>query len=433
MREARIWRQVLGVEKTVIEGVDFDATAVAVIVAVRPQARARSRCGVCGRRSPGYDGGTGRRRWRGPDCGLVRTFIEADAPRVSCREHGVTVAAVPWARHRAGHTYSFDQTVAWLATHTSKAATCEVMRTAWRTVGAIVDRVWADTAPARDPLAGLRRIGIDEISYKKGHKYLTVVVDHDSGRLVWAAPGRDAATLSGFFDRLGPERCAKITHVTSDAAGWIGSVVARYCPDAIRCADPFHVVAWATEALDAVRRAAWNRARATETASRGGGWKPRRRPKAGPAQTVKRSRWALLKNPDTLNAQQRATLRWIELHDPVLHRAYLLKETLRLIFQLPAEQAATELDRWIGWARRSRIPAFVALQKSIRAHKPAILAAIEHGLSNGRIESVNTKIRLITRRGFGFHTPEAVIALAMLSLGGARPQLPGRTHPRMSQ
>ena len=150
----------------------------------------------------------------------------------------------------------------WLATHTSKAATCELMRTAWRTVGAIVDRVWADTAPARDPLAGLRRIGIDEISYKKGHKYLTVVVDHDSGRLVWAAPGRDTATLSEFFDLLGPERCAKITHVTSDAAGWIGSVVTRYCPDAIRCADPFDVVAWATEALDAVRRAAWNRARA---------------------------------------------------------------------------------------------------------------------------------------------------------------------------
>ena len=121
------------------------------------------------------------------------------------------------------------------------------------------------------------------------------------------------------------------------------------------------------------------------------------------------------------------------MHDPVLHRGYRLKEGLRLILQLPATEAATELDRWIGWARRSRIPEFVALQKSILAHKPAILAAIEHGLSYGRIESVNTKIRLITRRGFGFHTPEAVIALAMLSLGGARPQLPGRTQPRMSQ
>ena len=118
MREARIWRQVLGVEKMVIEGVDFDDVTDAVIVSVRPQARARSRCGVCGRRSPGYDGGAGRRRWRRPDYGLIRTFVEAETPRRACLKHGVTVAAVPWARHRAGHTRTFDQTVAWLATHT---------------------------------------------------------------------------------------------------------------------------------------------------------------------------------------------------------------------------------------------------------------------------------------------------------------------------
>ncbi|QSE86693.1 ISL3 family transposase (plasmid) [Rhodococcus koreensis] len=281
----------------------------------------------------------GERRARSPDCGLIRTFVEAETPRVACREHGVTVAAVPWARHRAGHTYSFDQTVAWLATHTSKAATCELMRTAWRTVGAIVERVWADTAPARDPLAGLRRIGIDEISYKKGHKYLTVVVDHDSGRLVWAAPGRDTATLSEFFDLLGPERCAKITHVTSDAAG---SAPPRSAARTRSTWSPGPPRRWT--------RCGGPRGTGPgpgENASRGGGWKPRRRPKAGPAQTVKRSRWALLKNPDTLSAQQQASLRWIALHDPVLHRGYRLKEGLRLILQLPATEAATELDRWI--------------------------------------------------------------------------------------
>ena len=185
--------------------------------------------------------------------------------------------------------HSFDQTVAWLATHTSKAATCELMHTAWRTVGAIVDRVWADTEPSRDPLAGLRRIGIDEISYKKGHKYLTVVVDHDSGRLVWAAEGRNAATLSGFFDLLGADRCTQITHVTADAAGWIGSVVTRNCPDAVRCADPFHVVAWATNALDRLRRGVWNRARATETAPGRQLGPPRAgRAKAGRARAAKR-------------------------------------------------------------------------------------------------------------------------------------------------
>ena len=173
----------------------------------------------------------------------MQVVLEAEAPRVNCPEHGPTVVAVPWARHNAGHTYAFDDTVAWLAVACSKTAVGELMRIAWRTVGAIVARVWADTENSIDRFAGLRRIGIDEISYKRHHKYFTVVVDHDSGRLVWAAPGRDGATLRRFFDALGAERCAQITHVSADAAEWISDVVSQRCPDAIRCADPFHVVA----------------------------------------------------------------------------------------------------------------------------------------------------------------------------------------------
>ena len=122
--------------------------------------------------------------------------------------HGPTVIQVPWARHGVGHTRDFDDTVAWLATQCSKTAVVELMRIAWRTVGAIVARVSADIDARVDRLAGLRRIGIDEISYKRGHRYLTVVVDHDSGALVWAAPGRDEATLRRFFDALGVERAA---------------------------------------------------------------------------------------------------------------------------------------------------------------------------------------------------------------------------------
>lgn len=427
----------LGVEKTVVEGVDFDDGAGAVVVSVRPAARARSRCGVCGRRCAGYDLGAGRRRWRALDAGQVPMFIEADAPRVSCPHDGVVVAAVPWARHGAGHTHGFDDTIAWLAIRSSKSAVCELMRIAWRTVGAIVARVWADADETVDRFAGLRRIGIDEISYKKGHKYLTVVVDHDSGALVWAAPGRDAATLRRFFDLLGPDRCAQITHVSADAATWIAKVVTERCANAVRCADPFHVVSWATDALDKVRRGAWNRARAKAAPRKR--FATRGRPKAGTgnepdparerAKTIKRGRWALLRNPDNLTAKQAATLRWIELNDSALYRAYLLKESLRLIFTLPHHEAAVELDRWIGWARRCRIPEFVALQTSIVTHKDSILAAIEHGLSNGRVESVNTKIRLLTRVAFGFRSPDALIALAMLSLGDYQPQLPGRHHP----
>ena len=115
------------------------------------------------------------------------------------------------------------------------------MRIAWRTVGAIVARVWADTEKTVDRFADLRRIGIDEISYKRHHKYLTIVVDHDSGRLVWAAPGRDTTTLRRFFDAWVPSACAQITHVSADAADWIADVVTQRCPAAIRCADPFYV------------------------------------------------------------------------------------------------------------------------------------------------------------------------------------------------
>jgi transposase InsO family protein len=179
VQNATLWRGLLGVEKTVVEWVEFDEDEQLLVARVRPRKRARGRCGRCGRSSPGYDRGEGRRRWRALDLGTVQVVLEANAPRVSCREHGPTVAAVPWARHGAGHTYGFDEQVAWLATQASKSAVTQLMRIAWRTVGSIIARVWADTEALYDRFAGLTRIGIDEISYKRGHKYLTIVVDHD--------------------------------------------------------------------------------------------------------------------------------------------------------------------------------------------------------------------------------------------------------------
>ena len=427
MRNASLWRALLGVEKTVVEDVEYDEDAEIVIAHVRPRRAGCGRCGVCGQRAAWYDRGEGRRRWRTLDLGTIEVFLEADAPRVACRVHGPTVRQVPWARHNAGHTRVFDQQVAWLATRSSKAAITELMRIAWRTVGSIVTRVWADTTTGVDPFADLRRIGIDEISYKRHHKYLTVVVDHDTGRLVWASPGRDRATVHRFFDALdasAPGRTAQITHVSADGAGWIAEVVAVRCPAAVRCADPFHVVKWATTALDEVRREAWNDARrAGHTRGNGRG----RRDATGPAKAIARSRYALWKNPENLTSRQQAKLAWIARTDPRLYRAYLLKEGLRLVFRLPPDEAEEALDAWISWARRSRIASFVALQRSITRHRASILAAIEHGLSNGLIESVNTKIRLLTRVAFGFRSPEALIALAMLTLGGHRPTLPGRT------
>lgn len=418
MRNPSVWAALLGVENTTVQRVEFDEDELLLVAHVRPKRGERGRCGICRRRCPAYDNGGGRRRWRSLDVGPIRAVLEADAPRVRCREHGVLVAAVPWARHSVGHTRMFDDQVAWLAVTCSKSAVCALMRIAWRTVGAIVTRVAADAMAGVDRFANLRRIGIDEISYKRGHRYLTVVVDHDARKLIWAAPGRDKDTLRGFFDALGEERCKQVTQVSADMADWIATVVAERCPKAVRCADAFHVVAWCTDALDEVRRAAWNQARA---AVGSGGLGDRTL-----ATALKHARYALWKNPEDLTVNQQAKLEWIATTSPTLHRAYLLKEGLRHVFKVKGDEGKDALDRWLSWASRCRIPAFVELGRKVRRHRQAIDATLEHDLSNALIESTNTKIRLLQRMAFGFRSPNALVALAMLSLGGYRPPLPGR-------
>ena len=201
MRNASLWRALLCVENTVVEDVEFDDEAQVLVVHVRPPRASRGRCGTCGSRASRYDRGQGRRQWRGLDMGTIQVFVEADAPRVNCPAHGPTVRQVPWARHGAGHTRSFDQQVAWLATQCSKQAITELMRIAWRTVGAIITRVWADTAAGVDAFAGLQRIGIDEISYKRR----AMMSAPSAARLTacerpWprAAPDTTATLLSSF-------------------------------------------------------------------------------------------------------------------------------------------------------------------------------------------------------------------------------------------
>lgn len=413
VRQPEFWRRLFGLEQTVVEGVNLDDASGALVIRVRPNSRAARRCGICGRRSPLYDRGSGRRHWRALDVGQMMTYLEADAPRVRCREHQVVVAAVPWARHDVGHTYAFDDQVAWLAAHSSKLAVCQLMRIAWPTVGAIVERVVSDARNRSDPFDHLERIGIDEISYRRGQSYLSVVVDHDSGHLLWAAPGRDEKTLDRFFDLLGPERCARIRLVSADAGAWIASAVAKRCPNAELCLDPFHVVSWATDALDELRREVWNTARHNG--------------QQAVARELKGARFALWKNPGDLTAHQQAKLADIARTNRPLYRGYLIKEQLRQVFHLPADQAIQLLRRWLSWARRCRLAPFVRLAKTITEHLDGIDAALNYRLSNGRIEAVNTRIRLLTRVAFGFRSTDALISLALLSLGGYCPPLPGRS------
>ena len=411
VRGTRVWARLLGLVGAVVEDVSIGGEGE-VVVSVRPRWRERDRCGVCRRPCPGFDLGEGRRRWRALDLGTTFAYVEADAPRVSCRRHGVVVCAVPWARHRSRFTRAFEDQAAWLAVNTSKSAVAELMRVAWRTVGRVCERVAAEAGREVDLLAGLKRIGIDEISHRKGHRYLTVVVDHDSGRLVWAAAGRDRKTVEAFFDQLGKERCKQIELVSCDMASWIAGPVAERCPNAERCVDPFHLIQLATDALDEIRREVWNEAR--------------RAGQTQLARDLKGARFALWKNPERLTARQQSKLSMIQQTNKALYRAYLLKEQLRQIYRLPPKQAIELLELWLQWGRRCRLAPFVKLARTITEQREGILAAIEHGLSNARVEAINTQIRLITRRAFGFHSPQPLIALAMLTLGGLCPPLPGR-------
>ena len=423
MQNRILWGRLLGLQDAVVQDVSLEEDPGQIVVQVRIAAKAAGRCGRCLRRCPLYDRGSGRRRWRHLDAGALMVWIQAEAPRVSCRDCGVVTCHIPWARAGAGHTVDFDHHIAWLATNASKTTVATLIRIAWRTVGAIITRVWADIDAVEDRFANVHRIGIDEISYKKGHRYLTIVVDHDTGRLLWASVGQDAETVDEFFDLLGPERCAQITHVSADAAYWIAKSVRIHCPNAIRCADAFHVVAWATKALDQVRRDAWNAAagRARNSAVTG-------RNSTGAAKALKSARWALWKNPEDLTMRQHDKLAWIAKADPRLWRAYLLKEGLRHVFKVKGAAGRAALDRWLTWAARCRIPAFVELARTIKRNRTEIDNALDHNMSNALIESMNTKIRQITRTAYGFTNPEALIALALLAHGGYRPQLPGRTH-----
>ena len=415
MRAVRVWRSVLGVQHTVIEKVELERQGVedVLVATVRPTRSRQGRCGRCGMRAPRYDNGEGPRRWRSLDAGTTRVYLQAAAPRVRCPTHGVVVAAVPWARHGSRFTSAFEDTVAWLACHAALSVLAVLLRVTWRSVAAIITRVVAQRSATTDRLTGLRRIGVDEISYRKGHRYLLVVVDHDTGRLVWADKGRDSATLRRFFDVLGEDRAALLTHICADGAEWIHTVAAERAPQALVCLDAFHVVAWAGAALDAVRRGLWNQLR--------------RDGKTDQATALKNSRWALLKNPPDLTSDQRTTVAAIAKTNHPLYRAYLLKEQLREVFATKGATGRQLLAGWMSWATRSRIPEFAALAKTIKRFLPLIHNTLNHGLGNALSEATNTHLRLLTRRAYGYHSAEALIAMANLTRGGLCPSLPGRS------
>ena len=234
-----------------------------------------------------------------------------------------------------------------------------------------------------------------------------------------------------FFELLTPDQRASIRCVSADGAGWIAACIQKYCPNAERCADPFHVVSWATEALDKERRKAWAEAHqvAKESPKRSKG-----RPAKGEtantekkqATSVKNLRYVLLKNPENLSENQQAQLKFLTEANPRLYRAYLLKEASRLALKAGADEISEALTMWMAWAQRCRIPGFRELRLKIKRNFESIVAAAKHNLSNARMEATNNKIKLVIRVAFGFRNEENMISMVMLTCSDVRPRLSGR-------
>ena len=432
---AKILRHVLGLVKTVVLGVSIEGDSI--VVRVRPHRREQLRCPVCGRRCECHDHEP-TRRWRAMDLARSKCHLEYRPARVSCPEHGTLVERVPWARRRSRFTRDFEDWVACLAVRCCMSAVARIARVEWHSVGGICKRVYDEVEAQRGVARfdGLRRIGIDETSYKRGHRYLTVVVDHDRGCLVWAHEGYGRDVLNLFLDELTREQRRAIEVVTADGAKWIKTLVRRRCPNARWVMDPFHVVEWANDALDRVRREEWQAAKAEaravvpRTGRRG---RPRRNEVApevaeelrARAASIKGSRYALVKNPEDLTESQRAKLAEVRRAGGRLFRAWDLKEDLRAVFRAGSSaEAEALLDAWLRAAAYCRIKPVVEVEKKVRRRRADVIAAVELGIGNGRVESINNEIKVTVRMGYGFRNTDNLIALLMLRCSDEQPALP---------
>jgi transposase len=396
MRVCTAFNRLLRLPGASVIDVSFGLEGVVVTVRLSRRRRVCSGCGQTGRHLQIHDRRV--KRWRHLDLGANRCVIESELRLLRCPDCGVHTEAVPWARGGAHHTRDFEDVVAWLAQQMAKTPIAGLLRIGWDTVGRIVERVVADHID-ETRLTGLVAVGVDEISYRRGQRYLTSVVDHQTGAIVWCAPGRNAGTLQQFFDLLG-DRKHTIRAVSIDMSGGYQQAIAASIPGAEVCFDPFHVVRLAQRAVDQVRRDEWNAHDRSHTAA--GKW-------------IKGTRWSLLKSPEKQTLDQLAKLGEVQQANRPLYRAFLLKEELRLLYALddPA-LAPAHLEAWLTWASRSRLDPFLKLARTIRRHRDGILAAIRLGLNNGRLEGLNSRIRLISHRSFGFHSANPLIALIYL-------------------
>lgn len=406
MRAQTIFNKLLSLQGAFVRGVTFRCEREEHTILVEVGRRTRlHRCPSCDFRTAAtYD--QHPRTWRHLSLGKWRVLVSCTLHRIRCPDHGVLNEAVPWAAAGSLFTLDFETLVAWLAREMNKTAVAALAKISWPTVGTIIRR-FVERNIDKKRLDDLFVIGLDEVSYRKGHKYITVVANHETGAPVWMAEGRSQKVLGTFFDELGEERGPRLATVSMDmAASYIAEVRER-APKARIAFDPFHVVKLASEAVQEVRR--------TEARERKG---------SSEAEVLKDSRWALLKAPEKLRPEEKLKLAEVAALNRRVYRAYLLKEELRALYRCGPWAARRHLAAFIAWAVRSRLEPFVKLARTLGKHSEGILAAIDLGVSNGRLEGINNKIGVIKHRAYGFHSAAALIAMVFLCCSAIEITLP---------
>lgn len=409
MRATSVFRKLLAVTSLLVAGVLVEEEDRVLVLKVKPRWRA-PRCGCCGRIAPYVETKTEPKHWKAMPWGWYLIVLEYRLRRVNCPEHGIRVEQVPWARKDSRFTKDFEEMASFLARSTDKTAVSNLLGICWTAVGSIIERVVGERLDEHR-FDNLRRIGIDEFSYRKRHNYITTVVDHDTRRIIWAGKGRGSDTLDAFFKEMGEERCKMLELVTMDMAGGYLKSVKAHAKKAKIVFDRFHVQRLTTEALDEVRREIWREIKNTDEGSE-----------------VKGLRFILLKRPWKLDVTEKQKLADLQQANRPLYRAYLLKERLATILgYVRPGHVGRELKQWLWWASHSRLQPFVKAARTIREHKKGVLAYIDERYTNGIVEGFNNLLRMVARRAFGFHSHDALIKMLFLVAGGIElhPPLPG--------
>lgn len=393
MRVTSLLNKLLHLPGLWVRGVEFVGDTLFVDIQRRFQLLT---CPECGTRVRGRFEET-MREWRHRALGGFRVLLRGPVRRLRCpRCEAVRTERVPWARAGSIFTRPFEDAVGLLAQKLDHTAVAEFLGISWITVGRIAARLIKEKLHT-DRFENLRRIGVDEISYRKRHKYITVVVDHDTGRVIWAGKGKSSEALGAFFEELGTERAARIELVSIDMSAAYIKAIQKAVPHAQIVFDRFHVARLAQNAVTEVRR--------TEMR------------KLAPDQRtwLKGTRWILLKRPAKRTPEDEARLAVIQQSNAPVYRAVLLKESFLEIFnQADPDKAEHDVKAWLKWAARSRLKPFVRLGRTIRKHLGGILAFIGSRLTNARLEGTNNKIRLLSHRSYGLHSAASLIAMVYL-------------------